>query len=99
MTIYELYLESGPKRRKTMVHVLDLLGCVAVGPTTEAALAATPAAIDAYRRFLARHGGPVDAAAPIETRVVEHITEGDWLGAGSPYIMFGPDRESVTEAE
>ena len=42
MTTYALYLESGPRRRKTMVHALDLLGCVAVGPTTEDALAATP---------------------------------------------------------
>jgi hypothetical protein len=32
VTVHDLYLESGPKRRKTMVHVLDLLGCVAVGP-------------------------------------------------------------------
>ena len=58
-TTYALYLESGPQRRKTMVHALDLLGCVAVGPTTDAALAATPAAIRAYLRFLARHGEPL----------------------------------------
>ncbi len=34
MTTYELYLESGPRRRKTMVHVLDLRGRVAAGRTT-----------------------------------------------------------------
>lgn len=99
MSTYALYLESGPRRRKTMVHVLDLLGCVAVGPTTEDALAATPDAIRAYRRFLRRHGEATDAEAPIETRVVEHITEGDWLGNGSPYLVFGPDLEPVTDAE
>lgn len=37
MTEYLFYLESGPQKRKTMVHVLSLLGCVANGPTTEAA--------------------------------------------------------------
>lgn len=56
---YALYLESGPRRRKTMVHVLDLLGCIAQGPTTEAALEATSAAIRAYLRFLQRHGEAV----------------------------------------
>jgi hypothetical protein len=33
--LYDLYLESGPKRKKTMVHVLDLLGCIVHGPTTD----------------------------------------------------------------
>ena len=42
MKTYGLHLESGPKRMKTMVHVPELLGCVANGPTTDAALAATP---------------------------------------------------------
>jgi predicted RNase H-like HicB family nuclease len=99
MTSYDLYLESGPRRRKTMVHVLDLLGCVAVGPTTDEAVAAAPDAIRAYRRFLRRHGEPVDPDAPIETRVVEHVTEGEWLGNGSPYLVFGPDLDPLTDEE
>ncbi len=99
MTRYGLYLESGPRRRKTMVHVLDLLGCIANGPTTEEAIAAAPDAIRAYLRFLKRHGEAVDPDAPFETHVVEHITEGDWLGNGSPYVVFGPDLEPVTEDE
>ena len=99
MTTYGLYLESGPRRRKTMVHVLDLLGCVAVGPTTEDALAATPEATRAYLRFLHRHGEAVDPDAPFSTLVVEHVTEGQWLGNGSPYVTFGPDLEPVTEEE
>jgi predicted RNase H-like HicB family nuclease len=99
MTNYDLYLESGPRRRTTMVHVLDLLGCVAVGPTTEDALAVTPDAIRAFRRFLHRHGEPIDPDVPIETRVAEHVTEGQWLGNGSPYLMFGPDFDPVTDAE
>jgi predicted RNase H-like HicB family nuclease/uncharacterized damage-inducible protein DinB len=99
MTTYGLYLESGPKRRKTMVHALDFLGCVATGPTTEEALAATPGAIRAYLRFLCRHGEPCDPDAPFETEIVEHITEGDWLGNGSPYINFGPDLEPTTDED
>lgn len=99
MTSYDLYLESGPKRRKTMVHVLDLLGCVAVGPTTEDALAATPDAIRAYLRFLRRHGEAADPDAPFETSLAEHVTEGEWLGNGSPYIVFEPDLRPVTAEE
>ncbi len=98
-TTYSLYLESGPKRRKTMVHALDLLGCVATGPTTDEALAATPEAIRAYLRFLRRQGEPADPEAPFTTEVVEHITEGGWLGNGSPYLTFGPDLEPVGEGE
>jgi uncharacterized damage-inducible protein DinB/predicted RNase H-like HicB family nuclease len=79
--------------------VLDLLGCVAVGPTTEDALAATPDAIRAYGRFLHRHGEPANPGAPFATQVVEHITQGDWLGNGSPYLVFGPDFRPVTGEE
>jgi predicted RNase H-like HicB family nuclease len=96
---YTLYLESGPKRRKTMVHVLQLLGCNVNGPTTDEALAATPDAIRAYLRFLRRHGEDADPDPPLETTVAEHITEGMWLGNGSPYITFGPDFDAVSEAE
>jgi predicted RNase H-like HicB family nuclease len=99
MTTYGLYLESGPKKRKTMVHVVDLLGCVAVGPTTEEALANTPPAIRAFRSFLARHGEPIDPAAPFETRVVEHVTEGEWLGNGSPYFTLDRDLEPLGNEE
>jgi hypothetical protein len=99
MNDYALYLESGPKHRKTMVHVLDLLGCIANGPTTEAAIEATPAAIESFRRFCARHGEDLDAEAPFTTCVVEHVTEGDWLGNGSPYATFTPDLAPVSDAE
>jgi predicted RNase H-like HicB family nuclease len=96
---YLLYLESGPKRRKTMVHVLDLLGCIANGPTTDEALEATPEAIRAYLRLLRRHGEAVDPKAAFETKVAEHITEGEWLGNGSPSVLFGPDLRPVSKAE
>src|SRR5690242_12185716 len=88
MLTYDLYLESGPQRRKTMVHVPQLLGCIANGPTTEAALTATPDAIRGFRGFFHRHGEPLDPSEPFETRVAAHITEGGWLGNGSPYIAL-----------
>ena len=99
MLTYALYLESGPRRKKTMAHVFDLLGCVAVGPTTEEAIAAAPEAIRAYLRFLKRHGEKANPAAAFETRIAQHLTEGEWLGNGSPYVMFEPDFAPVTEAE
>ena len=38
MAEFALFIESGPMHRKTMVHVLDLLGCVVRGATTDEAL-------------------------------------------------------------
>ncbi len=99
MTDYALYVESGPKRRKTMVHVLDLLGCTVNGPTTDAALAATPDAIRAYLRFLRQHGEAVDPNAPFTTSVALHVMEGQWLGNGNPDGGFPPDFQSLTIEE
>lgn len=95
MTTYALYVESGPKRRKTMVHVLDMLGCIAQGPTTEAALEATPDAIRAYLRFLRGHGESVDPGQPFTTTVVQHVMEGDWIGNGDPTPGFAWDFHSL----
>ena len=97
MRTYGLYIESGPQRRKTMVHVIDLLGCIANGPTTEEALDATPDAIRAYLRFLKRHGEDAGPDVPFETRIEAHITTGTWLGNGSPYIIYEPDFAPVTQ--
>jgi uncharacterized damage-inducible protein DinB/predicted RNase H-like HicB family nuclease len=99
MTLYPLSLESGPKRKTTMVHVPDLLGCIATGPTTDETLARTPDAIRAFLRFLRRHGADADPDAEIDTRVAEHVTEGTWLGNGSPYIVFACDLESLTPGD
>lgn len=97
MKTYDLYLESGPKMRKTMVHVPALLGCTARGDTTDAALAATPDAIRAYLHFLARAGESVDPKAPIRTRIAGHITEGMWLGNGS--VFLETDLQPLPRAE
>lgn len=80
MPAYKLYAESGPQRKKTLVHVLDLLGCVVQADTTDEAIAAAPDAIQAYLRYLRRHGEKVDPTAKIETRLAEHNTEGMFSG-------------------
>ena len=99
MSHYKLYVESGPRRKKTMVHVLQLLGCIANGPTTEEALARTPAAINNYRRFLSRHGATIEMETEIMTEIANHITEGIWLGNGDPSLMFEPDLLPLTEED
>ena len=99
MSTYLLYVESGPKRRKTQVHVLDLLGCTVNGPTTDAALAATPDAIRACLRFLQRHGEAVDPQAPFTTPVALHVMEGQWLGNGDPDGGFPPDFQPLAIEE
>jgi len=91
MISYKLYLESGPRQRKTMVHVLDLLGCVATGSTTSEALLATPNAIKAYLSFLYQHGEPVEVESLFSTQIAEHVMEGPWLGNGNPAGGFTPD--------
>jgi predicted RNase H-like HicB family nuclease/uncharacterized damage-inducible protein DinB len=96
MITYNLYLESGPRQRKTMVHVLDMLGCIATGGTTQEALDVTPDAIKAYLSFLHRHGEPVEVNVQYSTQVLEHVMEGPWLGNGNPAIGFTPDFEPLT---
>jgi predicted RNase H-like HicB family nuclease len=97
MTTYDLYLESGAQYKKTLVHILDLLGCVVTGPTTEDALEATPDAIRAYLRLLKRTGENVDPKAPMKTRVAQHIIgAAQVIGMDSSYITFDPDLKPVT---
>ena len=77
---YAVYLESGPQRKKTLAHVLDLLGCVVQRDTTDEAASATPDEIRAYLGYLRRHGEKVDPDEKIETRIAEHSTEGMFSG-------------------
>jgi uncharacterized damage-inducible protein DinB/predicted RNase H-like HicB family nuclease len=99
MTTYDLYLESGPRRKKTMVHVPALLGCVANGPTTEEGLELTPGAIRDFEAFLARHDPSIVPSTAVDLRVAEHVTEGIWLGNGDPSIVFATDLEPLSEEE
>jgi predicted RNase H-like HicB family nuclease len=97
MKTYDLYLESGPMMKKTMVHVPSLAGCIALGDTTQAALDATDGAIRAYLRFLARHGERADPKAAFRTKIAEHITEGAWLGNGA--VFLPTDRQPLSRRE
>jgi uncharacterized damage-inducible protein DinB/predicted RNase H-like HicB family nuclease len=80
VAIYDLSVESGPQHKKTLLHVLDLLGCVVQADTTDEAIAAAPEAIRAYLRYLGRHGEKVDPDEKIETRLAEHNTAGMFSG-------------------
>jgi uncharacterized damage-inducible protein DinB len=95
MNEYALYLESGPRMKTTMVHVLDLTGCFALGPTTDEAIAATPDEIRMFLRFLRRHGDDVDPEASFTTNVVEHVIKGSDPRWGNPARGFPPDFEQL----
>lgn len=95
--IYPLYLESGPQKKKTMVHVLELPGCVVTGPTTADALQRTPAVIKGYLSLLQCYSVVAGSAEEdIQIEVAEHITEGSWLGNGDPDLIFPTDLEPLT---
>jgi len=99
MKEYSLYLESGPRRRTTMVHVLELLGCIAQGKTTEGALEGSPLAIRNFLRFIRLHGEDVQPDEAFTTAVAEHVTEGVWLGYGDPTPGFVPDFQPLPVEE
>jgi len=99
VTVYPLYVESGPRMKTTMVHVLDLLGCVANGPTTDAALEATPGEIRMFLGFLQSHGLDISPDEPFTTHVMQHVMEGSWIGYGDPAPGFAPDFEPLTRDE
>ena len=80
MRTYAVYLESGPQRKKTLAHVLDLLGCVVQADTTDEAIAATLDAIRAYLAYLKRHGERVDPKEKLDVTIAEHNTEGMFSG-------------------
>jgi uncharacterized damage-inducible protein DinB len=109
MEIYPLYLESGPRRRRTMVHVLPLLGCTVSAATTDEALAASGEAIRNYLAWLRRaaivYASPTRADSfphaddPFRVVVAEHITTGYFLGNGSPAVTFTPELEPLGSEE
>ena len=86
MKAYDLYLDSGPMKKSTYIHVPSVAGCIARGPTTDEALGNAPDAIRAYLRFLARHGEKADPKAPFRTRVAQHATDGQWPGNGAGFL-------------
>jgi hypothetical protein len=85
--------------KTTMVHVIDLLGCVANGPTTEAALEATPGEIRRFLRFCRKHGEDVDPDADFTVIIEQHVMEGSWIGYGDPAPGFDPDFEPLNKKD
>lgn len=52
-----------------------------------------------YRRFLQAHGETIDTTEPIETQIAAHITEGEFIGQGSPYITYPFDLEPLPDTD
>jgi predicted RNase H-like HicB family nuclease/uncharacterized damage-inducible protein DinB len=77
---YVIYLESGPQKKTTLLHVPSLLGCVAQARTSDAAVAAADDVIRDYLRYLKRHGERVDPDEDIQTKIAEHNLEGLFSG-------------------
>jgi predicted RNase H-like HicB family nuclease/uncharacterized damage-inducible protein DinB len=92
--VYAVYLESGPQHKKTLAHVLDLLGCVVQADTTAAAVAAAPEAIGAYLGYLRRHGEKVDPDGEITARIAGENTEGLFSGQA----IWPPDLRPLSPA-
>jgi hypothetical protein len=68
--------------KTTYIHVPALLGCMLNGPTTDAAIEATPGVIRAFLQLMARAGERTDADAVFRTKVAEHAMEpGVFLGS------------------
>jgi predicted RNase H-like HicB family nuclease len=94
---FDLAIETGPRHRKTMVHVPSLPGSITIEPTTEAAVDAAPAAIRQRLVFLRRHGDEIPNAEPIEVVVTEEDTSGAWLGFGVAF--FASDRLPISSRD
>jgi predicted RNase H-like HicB family nuclease/uncharacterized damage-inducible protein DinB len=94
---FELYLESGPKHRKTWIYVPGLPGCSTVAPTSEAAVEAAREAVLERLEFLRSHGEIVPDPEDVEIVVAEHIIERKFLGFGQG--SFPTDRQPMKPDE
>ncbi len=94
---FELYLESGPQRRKTWVYVPGMPGCSTVAATSGVAVEMARTAILERIDFLRRHGETLPDPEPIELVVADHIIERKVLGFGQ--LSFPSDRQPMTPAE
>lgn len=97
MKTYDLYLGSGPMKKKTFVHVPALAGCTARGDTSDEAIEHAPDAIRAFLTFCARSGERVDPTTTFRVRVAEHVTDNQWTVNGSGFLPT--DAEPLTSRE
>jgi predicted RNase H-like HicB family nuclease len=95
MKTYDLYMHSGPQMKTTYFSVPELTGCIAVRPTTDAALEAAPDVIRSFLGFMQRHGQRVKPDAKFSVNVAEHDRSGGFLGG--KYVA--PDNEPLTRHE
>jgi predicted RNase H-like HicB family nuclease/uncharacterized damage-inducible protein DinB len=94
---HQVFLEVGADGR-AMAHVPELPGCIAVGETRDDAVAAIPAAIQRYLKWLARHDEEA-ATADSAFEVVEESRGFGPFDPGDKAALFAPDREPVTREE
>lgn len=99
MNGYRLFLESGPRHKTTMVHVTSLLGCISKGPTTEIAVEKTKPAIKIFADFFNKNGENIEFDENGKMEIIEHITEGYFLGQGSPSVVFSSDYDDLNKSE
>jgi uncharacterized damage-inducible protein DinB len=98
--LYQLFAESGPQHKKTMIHILPLSGCTVNGPTTAATIASAPDTIRTYLTFLQRHGETVTPDQwEIQTEVIAHVTDGAFLGKSDPTNFYPPYQLPFTPDE
>lgn len=92
-------LEQGPDGA-ALVHSLSVPGCAAAGASRDEALAAFPAELSRWLRFLAAAGEPVPAAdEELEVAVDEWVRTDADIRAGDSHACFEADRASLTDAE
>ncbi len=83
-----------------LAHALSLPGCVARGPTAEAAAGALEDEVLEWLRFLAAAGEPVPPAeAELEIAVDEWLRTGARTGAGETTACFAHDLRPLDDAD
>ncbi|MBA4159373.1 MAG: hypothetical protein H0X65_18155 [Gemmatimonadetes bacterium] len=92
-------LEEGPDGA-TRAHALDLLGCAAEGPSSDAALNAFTDTLSEWLRFLQSVGDPVPPPdAELEITVDEWIRGDAAVAAGESDVCFDADLQRLDERE
>lgn len=98
-TVFPVGLEQAPDGA-TLAHSLSVPGCVAGGPTPEAALEALVAELTQWLRFLEARGRPVPApGAELEISVNEWVESGAAVDRGESDACFEDDLRPLSDAE
>lgn len=96
---FSVGLEEG-RDGATLVHALDLPGCVAGGATQEAALTAFSRSLSEWLHTLGRLGEPVpDPETELEIAVDEWLVSDAGVELGESTALFAADRAPLAESE